>query len=116
MPCFRGLAVSIHSQGDAIQEYSIQKQTRLGRINSYIPVPSTKVPERGTQPEPATFAISITLLTPGLPIPYSTGKPTPDHPNPLPKTAGGFPGCGRSGAWQRINRCSTLRAAHTAAE
>jgi hypothetical protein len=42
-------------------------------------------------PEQSTFAISITLLTPGISVPYSTPKPTPDDPYPRPKIVGGLP-------------------------
>jgi hypothetical protein len=94
MPCFKGLAVSIHTPDGPISEYSIQKQSRASRITSYIPVPPAKVPSDSTTglPEQSTFAISITLLTPGLNIPYSTPKPTPEEPYPQPRFVGGLPG------------------------
>jgi hypothetical protein len=94
MPCFKGLAVSIHTPDGPISEYSIQKQSRASRITSYIPVPPAKVPSDSTTglPEQSTFAISITLLTPGLNIPYSTPKPTPEDPYPQPRFVGGLPG------------------------
>jgi len=44
------------------------------------------------KPEQSTFAISITLLIPGLNVPYSTPKATPDNPYPRPKLVGGLPG------------------------
>ncbi|KAI7516788.1 hypothetical protein KC331_g21951, partial [Hortaea werneckii] len=44
------------------------------------------------KPEQSTFAISITLLTPGLNVPYSTPKPTPEDPYPRPRIVGGLPG------------------------
>jgi hypothetical protein len=92
MPCFLGLAVSIHSEGNPLPEYSIQKQSKYHRITSYIPVPSAKIPPGATKPEQSSFAISITLLTPGLHVPYSTPKPTDDDPNPKAKVVGGLPG------------------------
>ncbi|KAF2457761.1 hypothetical protein BDY21DRAFT_342712 [Lineolata rhizophorae] len=90
MPCFHGLAVSIHSPEGPLSEYSIQRQSKFHRITSYIPVPPPKISATG-RPEQSTFAISITLLTPGLPVPYSTPKPTPEDPNPRPKIVGGLP-------------------------
>lgn len=99
MPCFKGLAVSIHTPDGPISEYSIQKQTRASRITTYIPVPPAKVPPDSTtgKPEQSTFAISITLLTPGLSVPYSAPKPTKDDPYPRPRTVGGLPGYGSDG-------------------
>ena len=44
------------------------------------------------KPEQSTFAISITLLTPGLNVPYSTPKPTSEDPYPRPRVVGGLPG------------------------
>ncbi|KAL9096772.1 MAG: hypothetical protein Q9165_001260 [Trypethelium subeluteriae] len=94
MPCFKGLAVSIHTPDGPLPEHSIQKQSRAGRINAYIPVPPAKIPENSTSniPEQSTFAISITLLTPGLSVPYSTPKATEEDPYPRPKVVGGLPG------------------------
>lgn len=94
MPCFKGLAVSIHTPDGPLPEYSIQKQSRFSRITSYIPVPPAKVPADSVtnRPEQSTFAISITLLTPGLNIPYSQPKPTVDDPFPRPRAVGGLPG------------------------
>jgi hypothetical protein len=92
MPCFLGLAVSIHTPNGPLSEHSIQKQSKFHRITSYIPVPPAKVPPGATKPEQSTFAISITLLTPGLHVPYSAPKPTPEEPNPKPKIVGGLPG------------------------
>ncbi|KAK0662607.1 hypothetical protein DIS24_g1598 [Lasiodiplodia hormozganensis] len=94
MPCFQGLAVSIHTPDGPLPEYSIQKNSRAHRITSYIPVPPAKVPPGASKPEQSTFAISITLLTPGLNVPYSTPKPGPDDPYPRPKVVGGLPGYG----------------------
>ncbi|CAF9915010.1 MAG: hypothetical protein ALECFALPRED_009900 [Alectoria fallacina] len=93
MPCFKGLAVSIHTPQGPLPEYSIQKQSRFSRISSYIPVPPAKVPQNSTsnQPEQSTFAISITLLTPGLNVPYSQPKPTPENPYPRPRIVSGLP-------------------------
>ncbi|KAH7139497.1 hypothetical protein B0J11DRAFT_610859 [Dendryphion nanum] len=92
MPCFLGLAVSIHTPTGPLPEYSIQKNSRAHRITSYIPVPPAKVPAGASKPEQSTFAISITLLTPGLHVPYSTPKATPEDPHPRPKIVGGLPG------------------------
>jgi hypothetical protein len=94
MPCFKGLAVSIHTPDGPLPEHSIQKQSRLHRITSYIPVPPAKILPTSNKPEQSTFCISITLLTPGLAVPYSTPKPTPDDPYPRPKVVGGLPGIG----------------------
>lgn len=65
----------------------MQKQSKFSRINTFIPVPSPALSEDSGKTESAKFAISITLLTPGLPIPYSTPKPTPDNPEPTPQFA-----------------------------
>lgn len=103
MPCFKGLAVSIHTADGPIAEHSVQKQTRQSRITTYIPVPPAKVPSGSTsgKPEQSTFAISITLLTPGLNVPYSTPKPTIEDPYPKPRTVGGLPGAtGERGKYQ----------------
>lgn len=93
MPCFKGLSVSIHTPEGPLPEYSIQKQSRFSRISSYIPVPPAKIPQDSTsnQPEQSTFAISITLLTPGLNVPYSQPKPTPENPYPRPRIVSGLP-------------------------
>lgn len=95
MPCFKGLAVSIHASEGPLPEYSIQKQTRASRINSYIPVPLPQIASSTNKAEPSTFAISITLLTPGLSVPYSTPKPTAEDPYPRPQIVGSLPGFGR---------------------
>ena len=94
MPCFKGLAVSIHTPDGPIAEHGVQKQSRAARISAYIPVPPAKIPlgSHTGKPEQSTFAISITLLTPGLNVPYSTPKPTADDPNPRPRTVGALPG------------------------
>lgn len=93
MPCFKGLAVSIHTPEGPLPEYSIQKQSRFSRISSYISVPPAKIPQNSTsnQPEQSTFAISITLLTPGLNVPYSQPKSTPENPYPRPRIVSGLP-------------------------
>ncbi|KAL2759497.1 hypothetical protein ACRALDRAFT_1074233 [Sodiomyces alcalophilus JCM 7366] len=91
MPCFKGIAVSIHANGAPLPEHGVQRQSRLSRISAYIPVPQPQVDPETNKPEPAKFAISITLLTPGLPIPYSTPKPTDDNPYPKPHFVGGLP-------------------------
>lgn len=94
MPCFKGIAVSVHAEGSPLPEYSVQKQSRVSRVNTYIPVPQAKIPKNSTsnKPEPSKFAISITLLTPGLPVPYSTPKPTPADPYPRPHIVTALPG------------------------
>lgn len=93
MPCFKGLAVSIHTPDGAISEYSIQRQSRASRIACFIPVPPPKVPDSANgKTEQSTFAISITLLNPGQDVPYSSPKPTPECPSPKPKVVGGLPG------------------------
>lgn len=92
MPCFKGLAVSIHTPDGAISEYSIQRQSRASRIACFIPVPPPKIPDSATgKSEQSTFAISITLLNPGQDVPYSTPKSTPENPDPKPKIVGGLP-------------------------
>ncbi|KAL2176282.1 uncharacterized protein P884DRAFT_203728 [Thermothelomyces heterothallicus CBS 202.75] len=91
MPCFKGIAVSIHANGTPLPEYGIQKQSRVSRINAYIPVPQPQLNPETNKPEPAKFAISITLLTPGLAIPYSAPKPTPSNPYPKPQLVGPLP-------------------------
>ncbi|KAI8631379.1 hypothetical protein F5Y19DRAFT_473785 [Xylariaceae sp. FL1651] len=91
MPCFKGIAVSIHANSAPIAEYGMQKQSRLSRISTYIPVPQPQLNPETLKHEPAKFAISITLLTPGHPIPYTTPKPTPDNPHPKPLYAGPLP-------------------------
>lgn len=90
MPCFKGIAVSIHANGAPLPEYGPQKQSRFSRISTYIPVPQPQVDPDSHKPEPAKFAISITLLTPGLPIPYSTPKPNESNPYPKPQFVGGL--------------------------
>jgi len=92
MPCFKGLAVSIHTPEGPLPEYSIQKQSRFSRISSYIPVPPAKIPADSltNEPQQSTFAISITLLTPGLNVPYSQPKPTPEDPYPRARIVSGL--------------------------
>jgi hypothetical protein len=87
MPCFKGIAVSVHAEGAPLPEYSVQKQSRVSRVNTFVPVPQARVPKDSTsnKPEPSRFAISITLLTAGIPVPYSTPKATPDNPYPRPQ-------------------------------
>ncbi|RMZ92198.1 hypothetical protein DV736_g585, partial [Chaetothyriales sp. CBS 134916] len=96
MPCFKGLAVSIHTPNGPLPEHAVQKASRLSRISTYIPVPPPTIPPNSTsnKPEPSTFAISITLLTPGQDVPYSTPKKTAQNPNPRPRVVGGLPGHG----------------------
>ena len=90
MPCFKGLAVSIHADGP-LKENSIQKQSRQSRISSYIAVPPAKLSKDGNLEQPS-FAISITLLTPGLNVPYSAPEATPEDPFPRSRIVGGLPG------------------------
>lgn len=93
MPCFKGLAVSIHTPDGPISEYSIQRQSRASRIACFIPVPPPKLPDSATgRPEQSTFAISVTLLNSGQDVPYSTPKPTAEISSPKPKVVGGLPG------------------------
>lgn len=91
MPCFKGLAVSIHADGDPLPEHSTKRQQRFSRISSYIAVPPAKVPQSSTSgiPEQSKFAISITLLCPGQSVPYSAPKPTHDNPYPQPQMVSG---------------------------
>ncbi|KAL7622530.1 hypothetical protein AAE478_008037 [Parahypoxylon ruwenzoriense] len=91
MPCFKGIAVSIHANSAPLPEYGMQKQSRLSRISTYIPVPQPQLNPETSKHEAAKFAISITLLTPGHPIPYTTPKPTPANPHPRPLYAGPLP-------------------------
>ena len=93
MPCFKGLAVSIHADGEPLPEHSTQRQSRFSRISSYIPVPPAKIPQSSASgiPEQSKFAISITLLTPGQPVPYSTPKSTHENPYPRPRIVSGLP-------------------------
>ncbi|KAL8947067.1 MAG: hypothetical protein Q9222_006615, partial [Ikaeria aurantiellina] len=93
MPCFKGLAVSIHTPDGPLSEYSIHKQSRFSRISAYIPVPPARIPRDSltNKPEQSTFAISITLLTPGLNVPYSQPKPTPEDPYPRARIVGALP-------------------------
>ncbi|EED19196.1 conserved hypothetical protein [Talaromyces stipitatus ATCC 10500] len=87
MPCFKGLAVSIHTPDGPIPEFSVQRQSRQSRIACYIPVPAPKITEEG-KAQASTFAVSITLLNAGQSVPYSTPKPTPENPNPKPQLVG----------------------------
>ena len=91
MPCFKGIAVSIHANGAPLPEHGVQKQSRVSRINTYIPVPTPKLDDKTNKAEPATFAISITLLTPGFPVPYSTPRVTESNTNPKPQYVGQLP-------------------------
>ncbi|KAI1486678.1 hypothetical protein F5X96DRAFT_218404 [Biscogniauxia mediterranea] len=91
MPCFKGIAVSIHANSAPLPEFGMQKQSRLSRISTYIPVPQPQLNPETSRHEAAKFAISITLLTPGHPIPYTTPKATPDNPYPKPLYAGPLP-------------------------
>ena len=103
MPCFKGLAVSIHTPEGPLPEFSIQKQSRFSRISSYIPVPPAKIPADSltNEPQQSTFAISITLLTPGLNVPYSQPKPSPEDPYPRARIVSGLPNLpGERGRYQ----------------
>ncbi|KAI1343054.1 hypothetical protein F5Y15DRAFT_371938 [Xylariaceae sp. FL0016] len=91
MPCFKGIAVSIHANSAPLAEYGMQKQSRLSRISTYIPVPQPQLNPDTSKHEAAKFAISITLLTPGHPIPYTQPKATDEDPSPKPLYAGPLP-------------------------
>ncbi len=93
MPAFKGLAVSIHTPDGPLPEYSIQKQWRQSRITSYIPVPPPKVPSNSTSNrlEQSSFAISVTLLTPGMRVPYSKPRPNSRDSSPQPQLVGMLP-------------------------
>lgn len=91
MPCYKGIAVSIHANGAPLPEFGVQKQSRVSRINTYIPVPQPQLSAESNKPEPAKFAVSITLLTPDLPIPYSTPKSSDANPHPKPQHVGSLP-------------------------
>ncbi|KAK4454137.1 hypothetical protein QBC34DRAFT_178193 [Podospora aff. communis PSN243] len=91
MPCFKGIAVSIHANGAPLPEHGVQKQSRVSRINTYIPVPQPQLSPDSGKPEAAKFAISITLLTPGLAIPYSTPRATETNRDPKPQYVGALP-------------------------
>ena len=80
--------MSIHTSDGPLPEYSIQRQQRHSRIQSYIPVPQPKLNTTTGRAEPASFAISITLLIPGQPVPYSRPEPTDSNPTPAPKIVG----------------------------
>lgn len=101
MPCFKGLAVSIHTPNGPLPEYSIQKQSRQSRISSYIPVPPPRVSTTSGRAEPSTFAISITLLTLGQVIPYSRPNNSAGGPIPEDKIVGGASLIGGSGFQSR---------------
>lgn len=98
--------MSVHAEGAPLPEYSVQKQSRVSRVNTYIPVPKPKIPEdpSSNKPEPSKFAISITLLKPGLEVPYSRPKPTPENPYPQAQVVAGLPGIGA----QRGNYVGTV--------
>lgn len=94
MPCFKGLAVSIHTPKGPLPEYAVQRSSRTSRISAFIPVPPAQIPVDGSskQPEQSTFAISITLLTPGIDVPYSVPKATEQDPFPQSQVVSGLPG------------------------
>ncbi len=96
--------MSIHTPDGPLPEYSIQKQTKFGRISSYIPVPPAKLRQDSmtNKPEQSTFAISITLLTPGLNVPYSQPKPTPEDPYPRPRVVSGLTSLGERGRYPNV--------------
>lgn len=75
MPCFKGLAVSIHTPSGPLPEHNIRRQGRHHMVTSYIPVPQPEVNLETGLAEPSTFAISITLLNLGQVIPYSRHNP-----------------------------------------
>jgi len=101
MPCFKGLAVSIHTPEGPLPEHSIQKQSKFSRISSYIAVPPPRIRRNSADniTEQSTFAISITLLTPGLAVPYSQPKPTPENPYPKPRTVASLPSSSERGKY-----------------
>ena len=88
--------MSIHTPDGPIPEYSIQRHSRASRIACFIPVPPPKLPDpTSLKHEQSTFAVSITLLSPGQHVPYSAPKPaSPDIPPSEPKIVGGLPGHG----------------------
>lgn len=94
MPCFMGVAVSIHAPSGPLPEHSIQKQARNARITSYIAVPPPKVPANSVTgiAEQSVFAVSITLLVPNQVMPYSTPVATAENPYPQPRMVGPMPG------------------------
>lgn len=94
MPCFKGLAVSIHTSSGPLPEYSVQRQARHSRISSYIAVPPPRFTAGSSRPEQSSFSISITLLTPGSKVPYSDPVPIPGDSQPRYKLVGGLPGFG----------------------
>lgn len=102
MPCFKGIAVSIHANGAPLPEYGVQKQSRVSRINTYIPVPQPQLNPETNKPEPAKFAVSITLLTPGLAIPYSTPRATESNPYPKPHFVGELPSSSERGKYYGV--------------
>ncbi|KAK8120082.1 hypothetical protein PG999_004202 [Apiospora kogelbergensis] len=90
MPCFKGIAVSIHANGAPLHEHGMQKQSRMSRISTYIPVPSPQLNTDTQKHEPARFAISITLLNPGAPIPYTTPQVHRGQPSPQTTTIAAY--------------------------
>ena len=112
MPCFKGLAVSIHTPDGALPEHHIQRQSKISRINAYIAVPPPKLSSETSKPEQSNFAISITLLTPGMNVPYSTPKATPEDPYPRPQIVGGFQGFGRERVLSNINPYEPLTSSY----
>ncbi|KAG6076979.1 hypothetical protein E4U30_000819 [Claviceps sp. LM220 group G6] len=90
MPCFKGIAVSVHANGAPLPEYGVQKQSRVSRISSYIPVPQPQLTADSNKAEPSKFAISVTLLTPGMMVPHTAHKPTDDTPYHSPQFVGGL--------------------------
>ena len=80
--------MSIHTTDGPLPEYAISTQSKFSRIQTYIPVPQPKLNASIGRAEPASFAISITLLTPGQPVPYSKPESTLSNPTPSPKIVG----------------------------
>ena len=56
-------------------------------------MPPARIPRDSlsNKSEQSTFAISVTLLTPGLTVPYSQPKLTPEDPYPKARIVGGLP-------------------------
>ncbi|KAF2863873.1 hypothetical protein K470DRAFT_240831 [Piedraia hortae CBS 480.64] len=100
MPCFKGLSINIHTADGPLPELALQRHSRSSRVSAYIPVPPAKLrPDSVSgKPEQSTFAISITLLTPGLKIPNSAPEPTPENPDPQPRVVGALASDGQRNA------------------
>ncbi|KAG7111506.1 hypothetical protein HYQ44_009701, partial [Verticillium longisporum] len=80
MPCFKGIAVSIHANGAPLPEHGMQKQSRFSRISTYIPVPQPQVDLSSNKPDPANFAKPKTLDPKTISTQTVTGIDGPDKP------------------------------------